>query len=359
MILVKSSAILSFIGAFLLNVFAISAQTKPSFQMVSSSNITVGQQAPDVEFIDTNGKACKLSDFRNKVILLDVWATWCVPCIKGMPKMDSLYRANADDVVMLAVCSADSKENFDKFVRKNGAKFACKFVFDAHGKRPSATDFRSVYGINGFPTTMVIDQNGNVGGYGFNHEEISLIIDDLKNRKGIIADSVMALQDMIDENRKGNYAEAYRKSQIFRPSLAEENDYYYTQIESLLHIDQAKAVALSRDCVVKNNADFQFLANVGDLIAQTKDLLPRTYLYGAELFDIIIRNAPEDTDFIIVYDLAGRCWYKGGNRDQAISFAAKSLNLAQSNEKPAHPETIKYLKDVLATYQENKSGSSL
>jgi hypothetical protein len=84
---------------------------------------------------------------------------------------------------MLAVCSADSRSNFNTYVRNNKAKFGCVFLFDEQGKSLKTNSFRSVYGINGFPTTMVIDQSGVIKGYGFNVNEIGLLIKSALNPK--------------------------------------------------------------------------------------------------------------------------------------------------------------------------------
>lgn len=47
-------------------------------------------QMPDIAFIDSDGKSLKLSSFRGKVVLLNLWATWCPPCVKEMPSLDRL-----------------------------------------------------------------------------------------------------------------------------------------------------------------------------------------------------------------------------------------------------------------------------
>ena len=47
-------------------------------------------QLPDLAFEDADGKPRKLSDWRGKTVLVNLWATWCVPCRKEMPALDSL-----------------------------------------------------------------------------------------------------------------------------------------------------------------------------------------------------------------------------------------------------------------------------
>lgn len=55
-----------------------------------------GQDAPDVAFADSNGKAVRLADFRGKPILLNLWATWCAPCVAEMPALEELAKKSGD-----------------------------------------------------------------------------------------------------------------------------------------------------------------------------------------------------------------------------------------------------------------------
>ncbi len=151
---------------------------KPAFEKAAESNLPAGSTAPDFSLVDSNGKLIHLKDYKGKVVILDVWATWCVPCRAELPILDSLSQFYKDKgVLMLAVCSADSKSDFTTYIQNNKAKFKCTFLFDEQGKSLREGSFRSVYGINGFPTTMVIDKSGIIRGYGFNADEIKLLIE--------------------------------------------------------------------------------------------------------------------------------------------------------------------------------------
>ncbi len=62
------------------------------------------QRLPDLTFLDADGKPVKLSDFRGRMVLLNLWATWCVPCRKEMPALDELAaRGWADKFAVLAI----------------------------------------------------------------------------------------------------------------------------------------------------------------------------------------------------------------------------------------------------------------
>ena len=58
--------------------------------------INIGQQAPDFSIKDQAGNAVKLSDYRGKVVFLNIWGTWCVGCVEEMPSMETLYQKFKD-----------------------------------------------------------------------------------------------------------------------------------------------------------------------------------------------------------------------------------------------------------------------
>ena len=72
--------------------------------------LQAGELAPDFEVVGPTGKTIKLSDFRGKMLLVDIWATWCGPCVASMPHNSELAKKFAkDDLVVLAVCADDSR----------------------------------------------------------------------------------------------------------------------------------------------------------------------------------------------------------------------------------------------------------
>ena len=74
-----------------------------------------GTPAPDVEFEDPAGEPASLADFRGKPVLVNLWATWCAPCIAEMPTLDALA-ARRDDIEVLAVSQdLDGQEKVDAF----------------------------------------------------------------------------------------------------------------------------------------------------------------------------------------------------------------------------------------------------
>lgn len=117
-----------------------------------------GGIAADFTYPDVNGKMVSLSDFKGKVVLVDVWATWCGPCRGEIPHLKKLEEEmHGKDVVFLGV-SVDEVKNKQKwldFIEKEGLKGVQVL---AGGWSKIAKDYK----INGIPRFMVFDRKGNI-----------------------------------------------------------------------------------------------------------------------------------------------------------------------------------------------------
>jgi peroxiredoxin len=124
-----------------------------------------GDLAPDFTVVGPDGKELRLSDFRGKLVLLDIWATWCGPCIASMPHHSEVAAKHAkDDLIILAVCASDTRENYDAWVKRNGAKYAFRTAHDPAGRDYANSVFSKAYGVSGFPTLFMIGRDGRIVG---------------------------------------------------------------------------------------------------------------------------------------------------------------------------------------------------
>jgi peroxiredoxin len=112
--------------------------------------------APDFAVTDLAGQAWRLSALRGKVVVLNVWTTWCPPCRDEMPSMDRLYTRFRDrDFVLLAVSQDEGgKQVVEPFVRDMKVSFPV-LVDPEH-------QVGDLYGVWGYPETFIIDRNGYV-----------------------------------------------------------------------------------------------------------------------------------------------------------------------------------------------------
>lgn len=126
-------------------------------------------KAIDFELKDQNGVVHKLSDYKGKVVFLNFWATWCPPCKEEMPDIQKLYEEygyNKEDVVILGV-AFPSGENVN--TQEQDVEGVTEFLEENNYTYPTVMDTEGTltqsYMINAFPTTFMIDVEGNVFGY--------------------------------------------------------------------------------------------------------------------------------------------------------------------------------------------------
>jgi thiol-disulfide isomerase/thioredoxin len=108
-----------------------------------------------IRFDDGQGQSRSLADFHGKIVLLNVWATWCVPCRKEMPALDRLQTAlgNADFEVAPLSIDRGGIDAVRKFFADVGIKTLAMYL-DSSGKA-----MREL-GVLGLPTTILIDREG-------------------------------------------------------------------------------------------------------------------------------------------------------------------------------------------------------
>ena len=119
------------------------------------------------ELTDQFGNTHRLEDYKGKVIFLNFWATWCGPCRNEMPEIQKLYEEyaaqgeNAEAAVIgvagPGMGGEGSKEEITAFMEENG--YTYPVLMDETG------EMFNYYGISAFPTTFMIDREGNVYGY--------------------------------------------------------------------------------------------------------------------------------------------------------------------------------------------------
>ncbi len=123
---------------------------------------------PAIDFTlrDQFGKEHTLSDYKGKTVFLNFWATWCGPCRSEMPDIQNLYETydteGEDAVIILGVAAPEIGQEKDEagiktFLEEHGYTYPT--VMDSTG------ELFAQYGISSFPTTFMIDRDGNIFGY--------------------------------------------------------------------------------------------------------------------------------------------------------------------------------------------------
>lgn len=129
--------------------------------------LPAGTPAPDFTAIRPDGSKLRLADFRGKIVILDFWSTWCVPCIRAMPYLEQLYQQTKDQgVIVLGICVWDSWDNFQNWQREPRVPTTFSKAFDPAAINRDNNNADSIakrlYNVTGIPTMYVIDREGIV-----------------------------------------------------------------------------------------------------------------------------------------------------------------------------------------------------
>lgn len=140
------------VGMSVANVVAVAAAPEPPENFVLHD---APKPLPEIRFHDGQGKARSLADFRGKVVLLNIWATWCAPCRREMPTLDRLQATLGGpdfEVVALSIDRA-GLDVVRKFYAEVGIGNLAMYI-DSSGKAWSKL------GVVGLPMTFLIDREG-------------------------------------------------------------------------------------------------------------------------------------------------------------------------------------------------------
>ena len=133
-------------------VFAVALVIKIRPQM---NLLEVGSRAPDFHAVDlTTGRAVTLADYKGKVILLNIWATWCQPCRVEMPAIERLHKklGSKEFQVVSVSIDVDGDSVVTAFARDLGLTF--QILHNQSG------DIQQIYQTTGVPESFVIDRDG-------------------------------------------------------------------------------------------------------------------------------------------------------------------------------------------------------
>ena len=113
-----------------------------------------GVPAQNFTFPSLDGKKVNLADYKGKVVLLNIWATWCAPCVAEMPSMEKLYQELKDEGFEILAVSVDESgaEAVNPFMKKH--KLGFPVLLDTKG------DIKTLYQATGIPESFIIDGEG-------------------------------------------------------------------------------------------------------------------------------------------------------------------------------------------------------
>jgi thiol-disulfide isomerase/thioredoxin len=137
------------------HIYTLADATTPAAAPPGLTVARVPAALAPASFLDGNGAQRRVADFAGKGLVLNLWATWCPPCVKEMPQLDAMAAALAPDGILVLPLSAD----------RGGADVVRRF-YASHGVRnlqvwldPRGAA-QEAWGARGLPTTLIVDRQG-------------------------------------------------------------------------------------------------------------------------------------------------------------------------------------------------------
>jgi peroxiredoxin len=129
---------------------------KPALDPAGKPRFEKGAPAPNFTLPDLDGKMVSLADYRGKVVLLNIWATWCPPCVEEMPSMEKLHQELKEEKFVILAVSID----------ESGANAVLPFMKNHRLNFPALIDsagaIKGLYQTTGVPESFIIDKDGRI-----------------------------------------------------------------------------------------------------------------------------------------------------------------------------------------------------
>lgn len=122
----------------------------------TTSSPPVSVSAPDLSLKDLNGNRINTGDYRGKIVLVNFWAAWCVPCAKEIPDFMKLEQKYGGKLQVIGISIDDNESELRAFYKNHNMDYPVvrgdQKIADAYG------------GVPGLPTTYIVDQENHIRG---------------------------------------------------------------------------------------------------------------------------------------------------------------------------------------------------
>jgi len=135
---------------------AIALSSYVAVRAIKSGNHPDLPRLPAISFYDKSGAKLTLDDFKGRVVLVNLWATWCAPCVAELPSLDRLQKALPEDKFKIVAISMDttSMKTVADFLKKRNVKNLTVY-WDKDRQVPLKWTYE------GLPTSFLLDRDGN------------------------------------------------------------------------------------------------------------------------------------------------------------------------------------------------------
>ncbi len=149
--LVRSLSITAGVMAIIFSIAEAGAQT-------NHTPIKLGDKRPGFELRDLKGQYRHISEWDDKLIVLNFWATWCPPCLHEIPIFSSLHNELKSQGVQFLGVAVDNPRDINRFIKENGMSYPTLYG------NQDATILAKIYGNKhgGLPYTVIIGRDGKI-----------------------------------------------------------------------------------------------------------------------------------------------------------------------------------------------------
>lgn len=145
------------IGALVAGIVAAVAYGATHYLRKELFPVELGSKAPDFTAytVDSVPRQKRLADYRGQVVMLNVWATWCLPCRVEMPSIEALHKQYGPKGLKIIAVSIDDP-GMDSAIRAFAKQYGLTFEI-LHDPKGTITD---MYDISGYPETFIVGKDG-------------------------------------------------------------------------------------------------------------------------------------------------------------------------------------------------------
>jgi len=279
---------------------------------------------------------------KGRFYVVEFWATWCLPCIAGMPHLSEVARKYKQDVTVVGVSTFERATTtmpaIEKFVAGMGHKMDYHVAADK-GKL-MAENWMTAYGERGIPFSFVVDREGRIAWCG-PPKRLDQVLPQIINGKWDIQLAAKKRKDYqrlvpIDGNEVINTMNPYMGNPG-RPEAAlkkvdsmltvEPGLKYFPKMGhftfyALVKTDQKKAVQFAREWFAAN--DYPGYSTVTDAVYKKEGLIPELYVLAAECYQAQLDNYPWSMSFAETYKNMSTLYEKAGDRVKAKEMLKKA-----------------------------------
>lgn len=311
----------------------------------------LGEPAPPF-YLSNWIKGDKITAFeKGKVYVIECWATWCKPCIAGMPHLSELAEKYRDKVTVLGVSMYERKETtlpmIEKFVAGMGKKMDYNVATEQD--KLMAENWMAAYGQRGIPYAFVVDQQGRVAWAGTPNNLDKVLPQivagtwDIKEaaekrkegqRLAVIDNDIIPVMNTFMGN-PGNSTGALKKIDTIlaeNPGLRYYPHVGHFTFYALLKTNPEKALTFGKEWLKAN--DYPSFSTVTDAVTGKNNLPAAMYVFAADCYQSQLDLYPWSMDFPATYKKMAELYTKAGDKDKATEMTKKAD--ASAAEKTAH-----------------------